>query len=166
MKLIGTLSIASIAAQNATMTDLARRLRDRQNLIDHIVPPKIPGGRSVMDVKFYGCWCLPGANADVPNKGTPVDNLDAACKRANQCYYCAKMDNSDRDKSCEARGVGYDYQLVTGDDPNDFSQRSIICTDDPNADEVKASKEKNSGERKVSKYACRRQVCECDKRLA
>ena len=174
MKLLGSaILIASLSAQSQSTDDDqnslaflpdARRLRDRQNMIDWLLPPKANGpGRSVQDIKFYGCWCLPDANKN-PKQGEPVDALDAACKRANQCYFCASKDNANRDKECTSSGVGYAFTLLG--EPDSFDGRTIVCDDDPTKDAV-TQKEANKGkDRQTSKYACRRQVCECDKRLA
>ena len=142
---------------------MGRRLRDRTNLIDWLVPPQPTSttGSFVSDIRFYGCWCLPGASNFIKSRGLPVDALDAACKRASQCYMCAKMDNIDRPKKCEANGVGYQFSMngpLTIVDPSDYSSRSIECLDDP-ASDIGNSKGSN-------KYSCRRQICECDKKLA
>lgn len=168
MKLICSLLIvASIKAtsdEEFAILQMGRRLRDRTNLIDWLVPPRSTSGTGsfVSDIRFYGCWCLPGAAQFIKSRGLPVDALDAACKRASQCYMCARLDNIDRPKKCEANAVGYQFAMngpTTINDPTDYDIRSIECLDDPDLDNKNSAKGAN-------KYSCRRQICECDRKLA
>lgn len=99
---------------------------------------------------YYGCWCLPDEDHKdyTPRYGKPVDNIDSSCKRQAQCYDCAKMEFGDE---CESSDVGYKYALHSDpNDPDNHWKNSISCLDDP----------KKKGK------ACKRAVCECDKRLS
>ena len=64
----------------------------------------------VIDMLSYGCWCqirnkeAPGI---VPGHGTPVDELDAACKRWHQCRACTTVDFS-TDGTCNPNDVAYE----------------------------------------------------------
>ena len=58
----------------------------------------------------YGCWCQirnQEAQGIVPGHGTPVDELDAACKRWHQCRACTAVDFS-TDDTCDPNEVGFD----------------------------------------------------------
>lgn len=163
MKLISILALTPFALaqydyeyENGTdyLDPMARRLRSRQDFINFLVPKqlgtiydKLP---AVNGYKYYGCWCLPSTgNTRTPNRGNPVDKIDAACKRAYQCYQCAQRDRPGI--RCDMRSTGYDYTLLEGSDPNDFNAKSIQCMNNPDLDE---------------RQACKRSVCECEKKLA
>ena len=58
----------------------------------------------------YGCWCQirnQEAQGIVPGHGTPVDELDAACKRWHQCRACITIDFG-TEGTCDPNYVGYD----------------------------------------------------------
>ena len=70
----------------------------------------------VNDVLSYGCWCQirnQEAQGIVPGHGTPVDELDAACKRWHQCRACTAIDFS-IENSCDPNTY-IDYEV--GFDP-------------------------------------------------
>merc|ERR1711990_876031 len=64
----------------------------------------------VDDMLSYGCWCQirnQEAEGIVPGHGTPVDELDAACKRWHQCRACTTVDFS-TDGTCVPNDVAYE----------------------------------------------------------
>lgn len=75
----------------------------------------------------YGCWCQirnEQAEGIVSGHGTPVDELDAACKAWQQCRTCTTVDFS-TDSECIPNEVAYEV----GFDP--VAQR-IDCQFNPN----------------------------------
>ena len=67
----------------------------------------------VDDMLSYGCWCqIRNLEAEgiVPGHGTPVDELDAACKRWHQCRACTTIDFSTEEK-CNPNEVGPHYEV-------------------------------------------------------
>ena len=56
----------------------------------------------------YGCWCqfYDAENWASSNKGTPVDNLDTACRSWNKCYDCINRDDS----TCDGISSTYRYK--------------------------------------------------------
>ena len=61
----------------------------------------------------YGCWCQirnQEAEGIVPGHGTPVDELDAACKRWHQCRACTTIDFSTEEK-CDPNKVDYEVGI-------------------------------------------------------
>ena len=61
------------------------------------------------DMVSYGCWCQirnQEAEGIVPGHGTPVDELDAACKKWHQCRACTTIDFSTEEK-CDPNDVSY-----------------------------------------------------------
>lgn len=72
------------------------------------------------------------------------------------------MDSLDRHSGgrvCDPNRVQYSYTLnVDDNDPNNYMLKSITCTDDPMVGGKKG--------RVNLKAACRRDICECDKKLA
>jgi len=98
---------------------------------------------------YYGCWCLPDDDHAefTPAYGKPVDEIDASCKKMSQCYQCAKMDHGEE---CNPTETGYKYELHQDpNDPTNHWKNSITCLDNWEG-----------------KKACRRSICECDKKLA
>ena len=80
----------------------------------------------------YGCWCQirnQEAEGIVPGHGTPVDELDAACKAWHQCRACTTVDFS-AEETCIPNDVAYEV----GFDP--FTKR-IDCQANP--DECRVS---------------------------
>merc|ERR1712136_103061 len=64
----------------------------------------------VDDMLSYGCWCQirnQEAEGIVPGHGTPVDELDAACKRWHQCRACTTVDFS-TEGTCVPNDVAYE----------------------------------------------------------
>lgn len=88
----------------------------------------------------YGCWCqfYDAENWASSNKGTPVDNLDTACRSWNKCYDCINRDDS----TCD--GISSTYSNVLY-----FSETSEI-----------------SCELAGAEGSCERNACECDVKLA
>ncbi|CBY36619.1 unnamed protein product [Oikopleura dioica] len=91
----------------------------------------------------YGCWCLAVhehiiMDAVAPG-GNPVDDIDRACRQHHVCTTCL----SDKHKTQKSTCL-----------PEDNIYKLIIDTE---AKELDCSLNKNS---------CRRDICECDKRLA
>merc|ERR1711881_708233 len=96
-----------------------------------------------------GCWCLPDTDhADfTPRFGKPVDEIDMSCKKMSQCYDRAKMDHGEE---CDSSSVPYKFELHRDpNEPDNHWKNSIVCKDNP-----------------TGKKACRRSICECDKKLA
>jgi hypothetical protein len=105
---------------------------------------------------YYGCYCLPEGSHNIAagGYGKPVDGIDRACFDFRTCYKCLLDEHEDDARiptgyangkfpaeSCAGELVGYQANLVEND-----GVRSIECTN------------------KLG--ACRRNICECDRRLA
>lgn len=125
--------------------DLGRKLKNLKMLVLWLQPE-----HRFARYCYYGCWCLPDEDHAeyTPAYGKPVDEVDSSCKRMAQCYECGKMDHGD---TCESSHVAYKYELLSdeADGEKDNWKRSIKCLDNP-----------------VGKKACKRSICECDKKLA
>ena len=133
-----------------------RKLKDRQTFIDFLVPNiYTPTFTNTVDAyKFYGCYCLPSiSNTRTPTKGLPIDEIDAACKRAHQCYFCANKHLQENfNETCIQRSTSFEYEFVENYVDGSFIvDRDIICLNDPNLN---------------SKNLCKRSICECEKKLA
>merc|ERR1711937_1126758 len=64
----------------------------------------------VDDMLSYGCWCQirnQEAEGIATGHGTPVDELDAACKRWHQCRACTTVDFS-TEGTCVPNDVAYE----------------------------------------------------------
>lgn len=88
----------------------------------------------------YGCWCFQNERG-IKGFGQPRDDIDRSCLKMNHCSHCLNLDFGDR---CH-HGRAYSFTTEIRD-----SERELICLDDP----ITLSS------------ACRRSLCECDKRLA
>lgn len=129
---------------SANLTDMGRKLKQLKMLVLWLQPE-----HRFARYCYYGCWCLPDTDhADLtPRFGKPVDEVDMSCKKMSQCYECAKMDHGE---TCDSSSIGYKYSLHKDpNNPNDHWGNSIKCLDNP-----------------TGKKACRRSICECDKKLA
>jgi len=92
---------------------------------------------------FYGCWCLPNADADFGvGIGAPVDNIDRSCKEFSTCYNC--LFNPQIGKNCQDDYKG--RYTVLGRVDKVSGNRHLVCLDKPGS--------------------CLRMRCECDKALA
>lgn len=143
----------SVGDTSSDRSMFLRRLKQLKSLVLHLQPE-----HRFARYCFYGCWCLPDAGHKIhsPGYGTPMDPVDASCKRQSQCYDCAKLDHPGRD--CVADKIQYKYTLnYDAADPTNHWKKSITCDDDPMTG-------KNGG--KSEKASCRRAICECDKALA
>jgi len=101
---------------------------------------------------YYGCYCLPEGSHDISTGGygKPLDNIDRACRDFKWCYQCLVREHNEAQPNqswggndeCRGEDIGYQVDLITDAEGN----KSIECLN------------------KVG--ACRRNICECDKRLA
>lgn len=105
---------------------------------------------------YYGCYCLPEGSHNIAagGYGQPVDNIDRACFDFKQCYKCLINEHLDGeglprnpksetyDGKCKGENLGYKFDLFIR--PN--GTKVIKCRD-------KAG-------------SCKRNICECDKKLA
>ena len=58
----------------------------------------------------YGCWCQlrnQSSGTVAPGHGTPVDEIDAACKAWHQCTTCTSIDFN----TCDPRDVAYEMSF-------------------------------------------------------
>ncbi|CAG5109819.1 Oidioi.mRNA.OKI2018_I69.chr2.g4303.t1.cds [Oikopleura dioica] len=86
----------------------------------------------------YGCWCFRnGEKSVLGGSGNTIDGADRACKAYQQCHKC--MDNDYND--CPA-WVPYRFEGKINDD----GRKTITCLN--------------------QEGSCRRNHCECDKKLA
>lgn len=98
---------------------------------------------------YYGCYCLPEGSHDIAagGYGRPLDGIDRACFDFKQCYHCLvdehDDDNLTHDGKCRGEELGYRVDLLTD---SVTGKKSLQCLN-------KAG-------------TCRRNICECDKRLA
>lgn len=134
-------------------TDTAnRRLKQMKAIILHLQP-----FHYYAKYCNYGCWCFrDGVHQVGTGNGPPADELDKKCFLQSRCYECAQMEHPNR--NCVPEQIRYSYRLLAdASDPTNHWKKSIQCTDDP----VNPTTGKTS-----EKIACRRAICECDKKLA
>ena len=139
------MAMISQFSTNSSYFRLARKLKQMKLLVFHLQPEK-----RFARYCYYGCWCLAdeGHSDFTPQMGEPVDPVDASCHNQHKCYQCAKMDNNE---NCIPDYTNYSYELHSDpEDPNNNMKNYIKCLDNPNN----------------PKKACRRAICECDKKLA
>ena len=87
-----------------------------------------------------------------------MDEIDGACRRHHECISCADLDHNDRrsfDLECHPSRIGYSYaKLIDPEMPDDLFSRQIRCEDS------------TTDSQDQLKISCKRQICECDKKLA
>jgi len=105
---------------------------------------------------YYGCYCLPEGSHNIAagGYGQPIDNIDRACFDFKQCYKCLIDEHADGeglprnpksetyDGKCKGENLGYKFDLFIRPNGN----KVIKCKDKPGS--------------------CKRNICECDKKLA
>lgn len=99
---------------------------------------------------YYGCYCLPEGSHDIASGGygRALDPIDKACFEFKTCYKCLIEEHENKsiavssDGKCRGEEIGYSADLVEDENGN----KSVECTN-------------RAGE-------CRRNICECDKKLA
>merc|ERR1712003_277864 len=93
---------------------------------------------------YYGCFCLPEGshNLAAGGYGKPLDKIDRSCQKFKQCYRCLNEEYGNTEKGCKGENLGYRFKLLTNED----GTKDIECTN------------------RVG--SCRRNICECDARLA
>ena len=149
--------------------EINAKYRQLSEMIDHLISNKI-NSQTFRKFEYYGCYCLStfkfnsklssstNNNNDASDQGLPMDEIDGACRRHHECISCADKDHSDRrsfDLECNPSRIGYSYvKLIDQNDPDNLFYRQIRCED---------STTNSTTELKMS---CKRQICECDKKLA
>lgn len=88
----------------------------------------------------YGCHCFPSNKSTVGGKGTPVDELDDACRTLYKCHKCVDIEH---DSACQTDNGDYRYEI----DPSD---NSVTCTNDIN---------------KHENAQCKIDLCECESKF-
>jgi len=101
---------------------------------------------------YYGCYCLPEGSHDISSGGygKPMDDIDRACRDFKWCYQCLIREHNEAQPNnswggvdeCRGEDIGYRADLIEEDD----GSHSITCTN--------------------KEGSCRKNICECDKRLA
>lgn len=95
---------------------------------------------------YYGCYCFSDAQYQLDaGHGKPVDAIDSACKRFQQCYACVKKDFVEEKQQANCDGTGRSYKFKGIVDPV-TGQKQILCLN--------------------AEGSCKRAICECDKKLA
>lgn len=94
---------------------------------------------------YYGCYCFTEGMNLAYGRGSPVDEIDSACKRWFTCYQCAEMDatilnRTESREVCNGREQKYNFFA----DRDDLGLPQIGCKMNGEHDE------------------CARAICECD----
>lgn len=118
MKLYFLASISAVLAQSDYDYDLDDPLRGRKfsaimEMVNANVNTAFTYSEMVKRVQNYGCHCFPGTSRSAIGYGTPVDELDSACRTLQQCHKCVDIEFSN---SCDVDFGKYRYAVdaVTG----------------------------------------------------
>lgn len=114
----------------------ARKLRQLKILVLFLQKNKLEFGRYC----YYGCHCLPDKkfHGKYDYGGKVLDKIDGTCKQWGVCTKCIKEKHG---HECDSEEMGYKFDLIINSE-----KRDIDCS--------------------VNKNACKRDICECDKRLS
>lgn len=117
------------------------RWKAAARMIGHIVAkPNLKKKTVIKRMLNYGCHCFPGGKKTrtVGGKGPAMDEIDNVCRTQFQCHKCVELDTG-----CDPDTTAYKAQFRGG---KKALVKQVVCKDPENS--------------------CKRQMCECDKRMA